>query len=623
MSNIGDIIDETVERGVNFLSRHPIKTSTAAGILGGAGFWTFMEPAAAESIGMFAESAAPYKDLAITSAAMGVGSGSISAILLGYIKNSGGFHNAMLKAAYAYASPENKKFIVQRLSECRDEPRLDILSAAHMLEDGEVDLAVEHIRRATSSLIRSRFATKAGNAVFKLSLYDRFSDFEVGLLEELNSVCERAVEFSNLDRDEWQNLGSNNDCFFPDYVRAVQAANVLISNIDALEALSSGDVDQADDLLRKLVVDDPSIVNGCVYGSFLDALAPLDDDIKVKSDEHWSSLITDIVESPKLEEQFIKIPGSKNEVLESGDNETKRNMIIVKRGEPDQGLENEHLITQFLYDMIGQKGIVPEALALHEHDGKIYFFQKRHPGETLFSAVQDGNVHELFERFAVTLDEYQRAVQRNQRAASKYGVPLSKVLLPREYQSKFVSRLQADVDGMDLMPLLKYTVPIFAILNKQRQGGYHGDLNTRNVIVHNKGMCIIDPEKLSLGPRILDWAKAHQHSEIEAGVDTVESIDIGYEIFRKRSTSKDEYHAIYNCAAFFTASHMSGTLSKYLRNGGISREVGEPRFLAYLEEAIHTLELLDEAMPRRSRQNMERLLDTYSTIHDKMLQRSC
>jgi aminoglycoside phosphotransferase (APT) family kinase protein len=545
------------------------------------------------------------------------------------IHHNEGLRNFWKKFRFLSTSKDKPELAKKRLEDLCQTTRITDLKiwrawiAAN--QDCDMNTSIEYIRRATIDSVREEYRQIKGRAEYrKRDFFRRWSDKRLGhhqrdRLAELEFAARFMTE--NPETEEAKTFMIR---FFhgpgqatPENLRTVaNEARVMKTHLDAFVKAREGKLEEADRTLAELCDAEPRVTNRCVYGSFLDTVAAIDEDYGEKARDHWSGLIRDIITAPGVEGQFRQLPGSKNEVLEFADSETKRSMLIVKRSEQREGLEREFRIAQFLYDFLGQKGIVPEALTLAQHGDHFYFVQKRVLGRTLQEMLKTGDDRtQVITALLETLDQYQRRAQQNKGVAGRYDIETGKINYPAEFNTKFVEMFRGQLPDFDFTKVNERMEQIYRLLEQQRQGGCHGDLHAENGIFYDgKKVCIIDSEKLFWGARVLDWANFILHTKMEQGIDIDDYKDNGYDYFRKSGMSRDEYLAAYHSGAVFKAAHLAGSVSKYSSSGAISPVVGRERVLGYLDEAVSALTTLKELVPLKNRQAAQELAEEYAKI---------
>ncbi|MBI5881388.1 phosphotransferase, partial [archaeon] len=501
-------------------------------------------------------------------------------------------------------------------------------------QDCDMNTSIEYIRRATTDSVREEYRQIKGRAEYKKrDFFRRWSDKRLGHHQrDRLAELEFAARFMT-ENPETEEAKTFRIRFFhgpgqatPENLRTVaNEARVMKTHLDAFVKAREGKLEEADRTLAELYDAEPRVTNRCVYGSFLDTVAAIDEDYREKAREHWSRLINDIITAPGVEGQFRQLPGSKNEVLEFADSQTKRSMLIVKRSGQREGIEKEFRIAQFLYDFLGQRGIVPEALTLAQHGDHFYFVQKRMPGRTLqemLKATDDRT--EVITALLETLDQYQRGVLQNKGAVRRYDVELKRMDYEKAFNAKFVERVKTVLPGYDFRKIQDRIRVVTSVLEQQRTGGCHGDLHYRNGIVHDeKRICIIDSEKLFWGARILDWVNFIVHAKVDGGIDLTAHIKMGYDLFKKTGMSMDSYLTTWYCGAVFRASQLAGTVQRYSQKGALDNESVREQCADYLGEAIAAFDVLKELLPANSSRAIMEIRQEYATIREQLLPARC
>jgi len=550
------------------------------------------------------------------------------------IKRSKGFRNLARMIQYEMTPEKNskkRKDILEKLCNNTSSPYYKMRRARMAIfEENDISIAAEYVRRAISDVIREEYTCVNGRAEYNKKTISRFLDRraddmpgekELAVMENQIRIAEDIERYRKTGEMEDKTAGflkeTGIDPATADIKTPKRNAKLGKKCVTAFMRAREGKLDQAESELESICYVEPKITNRCIYGSFLDNVSSIDDDYKDRSRAHWTELMQDIIANPEFESQFTKIPGSKNEVLEFNDDPTKKSMLIVKRSSSRDDLEKEFNISRFLSDMTIERSIVPQALTFKEHKGMFYFIQKRYPGKTMQDMlISDHSKRDmLLKNFIETLDEYQRAVQRNKGIAHHYGFDIVHMDYGKEFQKKFVERIREDADMPELADIIERMKPIFRTIEAQRQGGCHGDMHAKNIIIYdNYRTCIIDNEKMGWGARILDWVNFILHNKVEAQIDLTGDICIGYEIFKRRGMSEEEYLLAYHSGSVFKAAHMAGTISKYLHKKPLGNEEGIKRRRRYIDEAIDSLNSLKNFSPLKDRNTIELLIESYCGI---------
>jgi hypothetical protein len=553
--------------------------------------------------------------------------GGLSYLFIGTANIFGGFKNLgrmLIHDNLPFCSEEFNRRLADKICDTGQNPGWEISRAMHSFyERQDLEAAIEFARRAIVETVDIYYKNCKGQAVYAPRLVYRiakpYSKKTAAKIQNVHAIARGTFQYSettsSIEEVAEAILAKKKLSGHMTIEDVVRGSQILSTTLEAYQRIVCGKIDEADEIMRRNTELEPRITNRCVYGSFLDTLAAIDDEFRERSKSHWETLIDDIIKAPEFDQRFAPMPDSRNEVLEFSDSETKRSMLIVKRSREEGGLSREFHIAQFLFDVLGYKGIVPEALTFKQHGQYYYFIQKRIPGSTIHEIITKGPDAKLLEQFVATLDEYQRVIHRNGRLMERYCFSIQQMDYDSEFTAKFVDRVKAEIPEYNFSSVQENMNVIYNLLRNQREGGCHGDMHGRNSIVYDsKKICIIDPEKIFWGAKILDWVNFILHTKVEQGVDLEKYINMGYEFFKRRGMSSDEYSAAYQCGNVFKASQMAGTVLKYTRSGSISEETGCARFNGYIQSALTSLEILKEILPAKNRGAMQQLIDEYSRI---------
>jgi aminoglycoside phosphotransferase (APT) family kinase protein len=623
-----------LESLVDKMSQHKVASAIPIGVAGAAYRFLNLQQHMRE------EYPEGYKlmtqERAVTQAAIILGGYTLLSYMLFFaIDQAGGARNMLRSLWWAATAPfpsTGREELYERIRAGTKLPGHEFgLAHEALYNQYNPEKAAEHVRRAMEKIVRHRYKRVNGRAEHSYSILGKiFFPTDRKKLEKLrqfwNVSDEEANELlrqSSQEEKKSEFLRTAHERGISEVADRVFVRAFLTYELKALDQLEKGNIEGADIALSEMCAEFPSITAKCIYGSFLDTAGSIDDDLKAKADTHWDQVLDAIITDPELAQRFRSIPGSKNEVLEFTDSVTKRGMFVVKRSAEEEGLSIECGKGQFLYDLLGSKGAVPEVPLFRERNGLFYLLQKRVQGDMLVDALAKSSQADLMRAVVETLDDYQRTVQRNRRMTRRYGFELPDLDPAKEYEEKFIRRMQASLqdEEFDFAGLYHDMLPIFSILDEQGMGGVHGDMHARNVIAYDgKRICIIDSEKLCWGARLLDWTNLLLHTKTEHGIDLDEHMMLGYDHFRKRRMSKDEYRLAYSCAAVFKASHMAGSAEKYTRSGDVPKAEGNRRVATYMGEAQQHLSIIRELAPAGQRPQIDKLVARYSLLRTKIRQ---
>jgi len=471
----------------------------------------------------------------------------------------------------------------------------------------EQQTALEHLLEASKTFIKSKYQKNMGVAeIDSRSKYEDINKTTPGL--ELAMIRTKSAKIMRLAIDirDYQQTGDQTQIVKKilkrkpawkvkdDIEGIINHYGSTIIMTDIVAALAEGRVDDVLRLIKVSKNKNPSSFNHLALGIVLDELGSLDDDVTIMLEDHWKSTI-DIIMETKVESNFRKLKGSKNEVLEFGKPDLARDTIIVKRGEGKKQIIEEYNKTQFLYDIVDE-GLIPQPLVCREVNSVQYFMQRRKEGVEAIQLLSTTNKpDQLVEKILFALDNYQRAVNRNIKKAKMYGLEFNKQDYNKLIDQKLFSRIEDVLDDTTKKGLKKNMPALISLMEQGRFGGCHGDPHAENFIVDEEGnVCIIDHEKLHLGVRNTDWAHFIIHTKAVHKIDLSEYAQTGYIALKKRDAHIIDHLKDYHAACSFVCLRMAGTAHKYWKAGNLQPKEYDVQLEIYMEECVKSLEFLTE-----------------------------
>lgn len=475
----------------------------------------------------------------------------------------------------------------------------------------QINAARIHIMNAITLTIAQEYKTKENRIEYRIGpsnsirrkQQEIISAEAIKALKEYEEVSEE-MPVNALPRPE--DLGKRHH----DSKERAQNARSLMEQIRALDKIREGEIRKADMLLDKARHSEPTHSNLCMYCSFLEAAGKLDRNYSIKASNYWNVLTTELVFNNPPKMDFAEHRFSTNETARFEHLTPENKLIHLKRSSSKEDIDKEFRIANFLYALLGDKGIVPQPLKCMKAGEHFYLAQKIFPGRTLDEVlgVKEENDQKLLRMLANKLEMYQRRVAEERRISNKYGFDLKSINYESEFERTFIKRLCAGIDEKSKSRISENMGEIYIIFKGQPFRGVHGDLHAGNVMIHGMDrVCIIDSEKLALGAGMLDWANLIIHTKIEKGIDLEKQVKKNFEMFSPGISTSEQY-LIYHCAKVFKSSHMAGTVYKH------RGRQGSKAIIAYIDEASRSLQVLKQIIPEKNMPKVKKLIDDYAKI---------
>ena len=222
-------------------------------------------------------------------------------------------------------------------------------------------------------------------------------------------------------------------------------------------------------------------------------------DEKKEADVNWREAF-DCFTKEELEKERVR--DCKNEVyfLQKG-----IHGFVLKQVYPPESLQREFCLSQFLFDLQKDKGMVPRPAFLDVQKDRERYVMVAHLARPLKDVLEDLSDEKedlLLQRVLEVYLEYTLRATRSLSLLANYGVSLPSLDYQNDLANNFFKRLPLDLQKIlspkDLDSLCLY-------LNKRCVHAEHGDVHPGNFLVRytKGGITLIDPEKMHAG-HVLD-----------------------------------------------------------------------------------------------------------------------
>jgi aminoglycoside phosphotransferase (APT) family kinase protein len=188
---------------------------------------------------------------------------------------------------------------------------------------------------------------------------------------------------------------------------------------------------------------------------------------------------------------FRRLGVSQNEVLEIGGQGLLHDTFIFKRSKKSaDSLQKEWQMTQFLYNIFGQRDSVVQPLAFIEKEGESYLVLRRIPGKPL-ATNEDPSIWDQAIDF--TAEFHDRLRQPDAKEKFPFEDKFDNHRALRAYAKRVVK------DEYEREKIVATTLFLADYLSQKRQQPIHGDFHSENIFICGDGFTVLDLERMTCG----------------------------------------------------------------------------------------------------------------------------